>query len=433
MSASAIRARFAGRGSRAAIGSVATGAGLQLITVATGVIAARLLGVDDRGRLALLWVVTLLAGQLGTLGLHAAVAYAISAGEAPAHVLSRLRPVVLWMLAGAPVVQVLVLLAVVGDWDRDMRVAAASTLVVSPVLVVWLIALGVAQGTQRYRALQRNRILQPLIYVVGLVLTVATGTGDLPVVTAAWSATMVFAGAFAWRDCTGGWRLRRVDAAGETSASLPTTRSMVSFGLRGMLGTFGASEHFMLDQLLVGAFLPARQLGLYAVAAAFANLPRFVGQSIGFVAYPQVAAAARDDRPRVLMRYLTYSVAVLTPIGVALVAGAGIALPFFFGDDFKDASGVASLLILASLTQALRRVLTEASRGLGSGGPGAVSELVFTVGLVAAAIPLMAVDGAQGAALASLIAGLAAMATLATLVAVQTRHHQPSGLPAALS
>ena len=72
----------------------------------------------------------------------------------------------------------------------------------------------------------------------------------------------------------------------------------------------------MLDQAVVGLFMPPSVLGLYVVAVAFTNLPRFVGQSIGMVAYPTVANArdpleARRRLSRLVMMTVGVSVVIL--------------------------------------------------------------------------------------------------------------------------
>jgi hypothetical protein len=90
------------QGMAAAGGSLIAGVTLQLVVAMSGIMAARLLGVTDRGRLALLWVITLVVGQLGTMGLHTAMSYAIAAGEQPQVVGGRLRGVIALQLAVTP-------------------------------------------------------------------------------------------------------------------------------------------------------------------------------------------------------------------------------------------------------------------------------------------------------------------------------------------
>ena len=75
----------------------------------------------------------------------------------------------------------------------------------------------------------------------------------------------------------------------------------MSFGLRSLFGSSSPFETFRLDQLLVGLVLTPVALGYYVVALAFTNLTRFLGQSIGMVTYPRIAAATdRSSQLRIL-------------------------------------------------------------------------------------------------------------------------------------
>ena len=71
---------------------------------------------------------------------------------------------------------------------------------------------------------------------------------------------------------------------------------MLRFGVRSMFSAFGIVEHLQVDQLFTGLLLSASQFGLYAAGTAFANLPRFLGQSVGYVAYPEVSVTGRTEK-----------------------------------------------------------------------------------------------------------------------------------------
>ena len=397
---------------RAVARSLATGLLLQATVAASGILAARLLGVEDRGRLALLWVTAILVGQLVTLGAHAAVPYAIAQGRSERAVLADLRGVLLAQLIAAPCLQGAALLLLLDDVSSAHLVAAASTLVTSPMIVLLLYALAAGQGARRYEVLQRHRVLQPAIYVAALVTLLVVDAGSLPLVAGLWSATMVVGGLWAWRECTGLWW-----PGAPESGHRRRRGELLRFGRRSLLGAFGATEHFMLDQLLVALLLPLRDLGLFVAAAAFANLPRFLGQSVGYIAYPEVAGARTDAARRTrVRRYFLLGAAVAVPVVGALVVAVDWLLPFLFGEDFAPAVPVAQVLLVAALIQALRRILTEASRGMGSGTAGTAGEVVFTVVLLGTGLWLAPAHGARGVAVAVLLAAVCALALLLALL-----------------
>ena len=399
---------------RAAAGSVAAGAALQLTVAASGVVSARLLGVEDRGRLALFWVVTLVVTQLVTFGLHAAISYAIAEGEDPRVVCARLSRVIVAQLVAAPLAVGAVLLLVI-DRSSAMLTAAAPMLAAAPTFVLLLYGIAIAQGRRRYRAVQLNRLLEPLLFAAVLVGFAIAGSATLAEISAAWAGTMVIGGLFAWRQALGAWVPTQF--ANSPGAQPTSVRELQKFGARSFFGSFGTTEHLMLDQLFVALLLTPAGFGLYVAANAFSNLPRFIGQSVGYIAYPEVASAGtQKERRHVLRRLVMLGVAFIAPITLALVACIGWLLPLLFGKEFSGAVPIARILLVAAFLQGVRRVLTEGSRGLGSGVPGTVGELVFILALLAAMFPLVAAQAEQGAALATATASGAACVALAAVL-----------------
>ena len=93
-------------------------------------------------------------------------------------------------------------------------------------------------------------------------------------------------------------------------AAAPPVREMVAFGAKGLLGASSPIEYYRLDQAVVGLFLTPVALGIYAVALAFTNLPRFISTSVGMVAYPHVAAQSDPvEARRKLWRFFLLTVA----------------------------------------------------------------------------------------------------------------------------
>jgi O-antigen/teichoic acid export membrane protein len=189
---------------------------------------------------------------------------------------------------------------------------------------------------------------------------------------------------------------------------------LLSFGLRGLLGSTYPVDTFQFDQAVIGLFMSPTSLGLYVVAVSFTNLPRFVGQSIGMVAFPSIANSldAADGRAR-LRRYVFLTTALSVAIVVGVELAAGWVVPFFFGDDFDQAVSLVRILVVAAFLSAVRRVLSEGARGLGKPGIGSLGELVAWVALLPALAVFATIWGVTGVAfamVASSIAGLIAVA-----------------------
>jgi O-antigen/teichoic acid export membrane protein len=166
---------------------------------------------------------------------------------------------------------------------------------------------------------------------------------------------------------------------------------------------------------VVGLLLSADQFGLYVAGSAFANLPEFLGQSVGYVAYPEVSAAPIVRRPAVLRRFMVIGALVVLPVVVVGVAILGWLLPLLFGHAFAGAVGPGRLLLAAAFAQALRRVAAEGLRGFGSGVSASWAELSFVVVFAAAVVPLSSASGASGSAVAVLAASVTAVVVLVAL------------------
>jgi O-antigen/teichoic acid export membrane protein len=147
---------------------------------------------------------------------------------------------------------------------------------------------------------------------------------------------------------------------------------------------------------------------------AFTNLPRFVAQSIGMVAYPKVASDSGSAGATTLS-YALAGVAASGAIVVCLEAAAGRMVPFFFGAEFAGAVPITRVLLLAAAFSSLRRVLNDCARGLGRPDLGARAEVVswfVLVPLVAALGPELGGLGIAWALAATAITGAGILALL---------------------
>jgi O-antigen/teichoic acid export membrane protein len=183
----------------------------------------------------------------------------------------------------------------------------------------------------------------------------------------------------------------------------PTHREMVLFGLKAMLGSMSPLTGFQLDQAIVGLFISQAALGIYVVAVAFTNLPRFVAQSVGLVAYPHVAAQSEAGRMRSVIRFALLALVLCGTVVVATEIAIPFLVPRLFGHAFRPAVGVAQILLISSLLFCLTRVLSDCARGASQPSLGTVAEVVSLVSLFPI-VALMSSSGARGVAIALVIA-----------------------------
>ena len=393
-------------------GSIAASLATQFALLLSGVAGARILGVLDRGRSALLLMFATVLPVIATAGLPLSVTYWIARNRVIGRrvVASIRRPLAVQTLA-VVLVHAVVLVIVFHSAARAVQASAAVSLLAGPPILAWIYALAVLQGTQQFRALNLCRMFFPPLNAAVLVGFLLTGVRGLLVVTIVWVTLYTLSAVITV------WAARRglVRAADDDDdgAPLPTRKEMSRFGLKALLGSVTPLEGFQLDQAIVGVFISQAALGIYVVAVAFTNLPRFVAQSIGLVAYPNVAA--NEDGLGARRKILVFTIMTLVLCG-ATVLVTEMALPFLvprlFGPSFAPAVGVARILLISALLFGLRRVLSECARGAGRPALGSIAEAVSLVLLVPCVLAFSG-GGAKGVALALVAVGIGGVATVA--------------------
>jgi O-antigen/teichoic acid export membrane protein len=270
--------------------------------------------------------------------------------------------------------------------------------------------LALFQGQQRFRSFNALRFMPVLLYACALGVWAASSRADLVSVVAI-SVGATFVSGFG----TLGLALWKLPAS-KPSASI-SFATIARFGRRGYLGYLSPLDSFRLDQLYVGLLLSPVALGIYAVAAAFTNLPRFVAQSIGMVAYPRVAASQDFEAARRrLWQFFWISAAIsLLTLG-ALEVALGQLVPLLFGESYGGSVRVARVLLVATVLFSLRKILTDGSRGAGYPALGGIAEAVGLVSLAATIFVFGPRWGMMGVASAMAIAGATSFATIVGLL-----------------
>jgi O-antigen/teichoic acid export membrane protein len=414
------------------VGGLGTAVLIQGFVLVTGVLAARLLGPTDRGHLALVWTFTLVVVQLGTLGLPLAITYEIAAGRATTRSLLRdLRRSATAQIAIATACHAVAMAVLVSATSTPATIAWMSLLVI-PATLLQSFALAALQGTQNFRAYNGLRLVPVAVYAVLLGILAAADAASLATVAAAWVAGAVAAGVLTVIYTRKGGRRSAPDIPTPPRAS---PSAMRRFGLRGLLGWVSPTDTMRLDQLTVGLVLSAYDLGIYVAALAFTNLPRFLSQAVGNVAYPRVASAKGDAQRAQVWRFTIFGTGVSAVVAAVLAAAADPLVRLAFGDAFASAIGPLRILLVATVILCMRRVLADALRGAGMPGAGSRAEVASWLTLVPSVLVLGLTFGLNGVAVA---VGLAYLSSLAVLLyssrALSSRQrgdHPPTAAPPA--
>ena len=390
-------------------GSIAVSLLTQGGLLISGVAGARILGVLDRGRSALLLLFASVLPLLATLGISLAVTYWIATNPAQTrNLLRQVRRLVICQIFVLTAVHAVVLLVVFADATGAVQGSAAISLLASPAILLWIYALSVLQGIQDFRALNLCRLIFPPLNAALLIALWASGIGDLVLVTAIWVSLYVLSAVV-----TVAVVRRRVTRFPDIEpGALPVNRELVVFGAKALLGSASPLTQFQLDQTIVGLFISQAALGIYVVAVAFTNLPRFIAQSVGLVAYPHVASAPdRRQRDRATLRL----VAITAVLCGGVVAAIELTLPLLvlhlFGRQFAPAVDVARILLVSALLFSLTRVLSDCARGSGRPSLGSLAEMV-ALGSMFPFVLLLSPSGIRGVAVALCLAAAAGTATM---------------------
>jgi len=285
-------------------------------------------------------------------------------------------------------------------------------------------ALAILRGQGLYRSFNLLRVLPLALYAVGALLCFVSGVDSLETVAVVWVSAQSTASTLAiftaYREARHGGH---EDEAGVDLAG------MIRFGLASAVGSASPTETFRIDQAVVGFLLTPAALGVYVVALAFTNLPRFFAQSLGFVIYPELAAReSYADARRAMWRYVGASTALCVVTIALLALSVSTLLPFFFGGEFKRAVGVSQLLLVGTVFFCARRLLTEATRGLGHPSLGTFAELSAWILLPGALAVLLPRWGVEGVAVALAVSSAGSLLVLVglTMVASEASATRPS-------
>ncbi|WP_208028281.1 lipopolysaccharide biosynthesis protein [Rhabdothermincola sediminis] len=401
--------------------TTATNLFISLVNVVTGVLVARLLNPAGRGELAAILNWPTFLGMLTTLGMtEALVFYPARQRTRAGRYLGTGLVVSLSASAGFVAVGWVLMPVLLAAQDASVVAGARWYLLQVPVAAVIGLVIGPLRGIGDVRAWNVLRSVPTLLWLGTLVVFATRGGGRPEPATVAISfvaARAVLAPVavlFVRR------RLRQ-----PLRPDLSLAPSLLRFGLPSALAALPTTLNVRLDQLLIAAFLPPGDLGLYAVAVSWSTLSSPVMAAFGNVLFPRVAEhdddearaalAARGVRTAIMLSVVLTTVALLlTPIG----------LPLLFGHRFDVAVPTALVLTVAGAAFGVTSVQQEVLRGLGR--PAAVlwSQLAGLAVTVAGLAVTMPTGGLAWIAMASVAGyGSAALALLVNLV-------RATGLPA---
>lgn len=396
--------------------------GLQGLTMVTGIISARILGVEGRGAIALVVALGLIASQL-TFGGSVPIAIAKNLAERQVAGRDGLRPIVRrrWYLMFVPCLLAggFMLILQRADAGGEKYALAAAVVVMGLQTMTFRIQVGCLQG-------EVGRLGR--MAVVGLIpqagFTVALSAAfflqwdwDIFDVLLSFFASS-FIGLVAAYLSMAKPTHRPEDALDE--------RRLWTESRRTYIGSMRPVDSLGLDRILVGSLMGQAALGLYVAATAISNLCGIVGNAVSVIVLPQVAMCHRDqDAQRaVIRRWLGMTTVIVVGVVVVLELVVADAIRIAFGEEFVGAIDAARWLVLADGLLGFRKVLLAALQGQGRGGTASWIELLLMPLMVTGIVVSAAHDNLEAIGITMVVVGLVSVLSLGAVLSTKPARHK---------
>lgn len=352
-----------------------------VLGLASGAIAARVLGPTLRGELVVVQTWAGMAGVVLTLGVtQAAVTYPGSDDDLP-------RPLLLQSAGALGIGAVMfVALAASGaeDWMNLFGVLGGAALTAG--MLMSSNSAGLAQRHGRMAgAFQRVRLLPQVLGVLAIIVLWRMGVQDSNTWLLALGLATLLPSSIMLVSVLGGLKSFRM-----TRPWLPS-RLLVERAWSAFLLVVGSSVVYRIDGLFVAVWLPTEKVALYAVAVAAAGVCATIGQAVGMLVFSQLRGVTSGDHQRTIIRRGTVrALLAASLVAIPLLLIAPHAIQLVYGNDFTPATGAARLLVVGSIPLAADYLLVHALLSIGAGRRALHVQLLagfLTVSLLAAAVP----------------------------------------------
>jgi enterobacterial common antigen flippase len=404
----------------------ASGATVLGLGLVGGILAARLLGPEGRGELAvLLFWPHLLAGVF-SLSLNEVVAIRSAADDpVESHTyLSVSLALTLGIAAAVMAGGYYLMPSLLGEARAELTShARAYLLLFVPVSMVWVCMLGFVQARHKFHALSVLRVLQPALYVC--VLLVLALADEATAANFAYATALTIAIVALWTSFVA------------KSPRLSLDRQMLSDVIRTGVGfhfvsltIFAASE---FDKLILVSNASNADIGFYMVAFSVASASSIiVGQTANSIVPPMLARCREpEERSRVFAGVTAISILAVTMATLVMIVLAPLIVPALFGREFGVAVPVCQVLSVAVAIKAARHMMDRALRACGVVYWSVFAELACLVVLIAAVSPMLERFGLVGVGAVQVAAQFVALLVMMLIarrtLAVSMRHYLREG------
>jgi O-antigen/teichoic acid export membrane protein len=365
--------------------------------VVTGVLAARLLGPEGRGYLAalVLWPMTIVF--LVSMGINQAIVYFLGQKT---WTISEVWTASTVIGLGQSITAVLVGLVAIPfalhSYSHDVQILCFAVLLATPVIILGGFPANILQGHLDLISFNLIQLSAPATYAIGIIFLAAAHRGSLRNIVIARLLSYIFTLALGYI-----LLLRRTSL--RFSWNRGACLSLLRFGGKTELGNISNYVNRSADQLILSLFVPAHELGLYAVAVTVSLAVNFVPQAAGVVALA-AGSANPAGAVSVIGKSFRASLVWLLCGCAALFLAAPFLIVGFFGHAYTGSVLACRILLPGAVAIGLNQVLYDGARAMGDPALSSYSEGFATAVTVGALWLLLPRFGFLGAAIASTLA-----------------------------
>jgi len=386
------------------------------LAVATGVLAARLLGPAGEGELTAIQTWPLLLGTLAMLGLDTALVYFISRQPESGRQLTSTAVLIGFLSSLTVGAAAWFALPFLLSVQQPQVVSAARVfLIIGGIYAVVGIPHGSLRGAHAFTAWNLFRLAPGLAWLCILLTSSLLGHPSAIPLSRWYLGGILICGL----PCL---IVVNRNLQGPLKPDVRSAPEMLRFGLPSALTSLPQTINLRFDQLLIIAFLPARSLGLYVVAVAWSGAVGPLLSAVGSVLFPHVSSERNADRQgRLLAMALQGGAVVAAATSALFMLLAPVGLPLVFGSRFATSIPSALVLVPAAAILGWAQIAEQGLQGLGRPTTVLVAEVVAALVTIAALPVLLHADGIFGAAVASVL-GYSTVAAV-TVVGISRSTH----------
>lgn len=384
---------------------LASQVGRTALTVPVGILLARTLGASGKGAISVVQTVSAVTVALLNLGMPSAILWLTARGKASGRGALALGALYsLATVAGAAVVAV-----VVGPSAAAQRIGLASPLLLGLAIaaivpsMLGAFADNYLLGRGVIRAMSLTDLVALAAQLAALVALALAGRLTVGLAITVWLLTA--AGSVAWKS----WLALRT--GGGAAARVRTlVREGRSYAIKAWLGSTVSLLSLRQDVLILAALSGTREVGIYSVGVAAAELAWYIPGALQSVATVKFASEANSLD---LVQRLNRSTWPFTlAFGLLILAVVGPLIPLVYGGAFRASIVPLALLLPGIVATSMSSSLSSWLSGKGHPGDPAAANVTNMVVNVGANLLLVPRLGAAGAALASSISYSAASALI---------------------